>query len=98
MPAPDYSAVNCLLRDAGLIDRLVMQTPRWQDAEARVREYCSVRGWNCAPMGPVPHDTWSNWLHILSHTLDGDHGHSHARCELDLAHIVTEALRDSSDS
>lgn len=88
-----YDEVNALLREVGLIDQRVIETPGWQVAVASVQQQWEERGRAGLPMGPVAGDTWSRWLHILSHCLEDGHGLSHARCELQLAHRVIAALQ-----
>lgn len=91
-----YDQVNAAWREAGLADRRVIDTPGWQYAVSKVREYCATRGWFVSPMGPVDRDTWCHWLHILSHSLEDGHNLTHANCELELAELAIAALRDAS--
>lgn len=87
-----YAAANELLIKAGLMDRLVMQTPRWEAAAAAVQAYWTARGRAGPPMGPGTGDSWSKWLHVASHSLSGEHGTEHAACELELVRLAIFAL------
>jgi hypothetical protein len=91
-----YQAVNSVLERAGLMRRRVLDTPGWENAKAAVQGYCESVGWLAPPMGPANGDTWSNWLHILSHTLDkGGHSLTHAKMELRLAELAIAALEEA---
>jgi len=88
-----YAAINSRWREAGLMGRLVMQTPRFEAAVEAVREFCPTVGWHMEPMGPVSSHTWETWLHNLSHAIDRD-GHSlaHAKLEQRIQAVMLAAL------
>lgn len=88
-----YEAINRAWQEAGLAGRRVLDTPGWQTAVEAVRRYCESVGWSAPPVGPVARDTWSHWLHILSHTLhEGGHGRAHADLEGQLQSLALDAL------
>jgi hypothetical protein len=82
-----YDNVGNALREAGLMRRRVFDTPGWQAAVEVVTKRCD--GWT---MGPIARDTWDNWLHILSHSVEGDHGIAHAKFERELAELAIATL------
>jgi len=90
-----YDRINDAWSEAGIGSRLVMNTPGWEAAVASVQQHIEGRGWplNMPPMGPVGRDSWSHWIHILSHCMKDGHGVSHADCELQLANLVIDALQ-----
>jgi len=88
-----YDLIKVRLREAGLLDRRVMDTPGWETAVASVKEHIEDRGWRgIPPMGPIGRDTWANWLHILSHCIEDGHSLAHAKYELQLVELAITAL------
>lgn len=91
-----YARINATWDASGLAGRKVLSTPGAAEAIEAVRLHCVSLGWpeTLPPMGPVDRDTWSHWLHILSHSVEErGHGPAHAHLEQGLQAVALAALR-----
>ena len=90
-----YQPLNDRWDETGIAACPVYSTPGWERAEAAVREFFTVWGWvlERGLMGPIRRDTWWAWIHILSHSMDGDgHGPEHMELERQIMEVAVAGL------
>lgn len=100
-----YQSVDEAWDEAGLVGRGVVDTPGWEMAVEAVRNYCATIGYTWPLSGPITRDTWSHWVHILSHIVSScvgekrrGHSVSHAKLELRLSEVAIAELRTAANT